>query len=154
MDFINEDIENYVYDHTQTEDDLLWKLELETYDQLEIPQMLTGRIEGQLLKMLARLVEARRIIEIGTFGGYSAISMAEAYLKDKKRVMPCAARLDGQYGVDGLYVGVPVVIGAGGVERIVEVSLNEEEQAGFDHSVNAVKGLIEALDNVLANAGS
>ena len=54
--------------------------------------------------------------------------------------MPCAARLDGQYGVDGLYVGVPVVIGAGGVERIVEISLNEEEQAGFDHSVNAVKG--------------
>ena len=84
----------------------------------------------------------------------AAISMAEAYLKDKKRVMPCAARLDGQYGVDGLYVGVPVVIGAGGVERIVEISLNEEEQAGFDHSVNAVKGLIEALENVLANAGS
>ncbi|MBT3515181.1 MAG: methyltransferase [Nitrospina sp.] len=82
MDFINEDIENYVYDHTQTEDDLLWKLELETYDQLEIPQMLTGRIEGQLLKMLARLVEARRIIEIGTFGGYSAISMAEALPED------------------------------------------------------------------------
>jgi malate dehydrogenase len=84
----------------------------------------------------------------------AAISMAEAYLKDKKRVMPCAAMLDGQYGVDGLYVGVPVVIGAGGVERIVEISLNEEEQAGFDHSVNAVKGLIEALENVLANAAS
>ncbi|MBT6205898.1 MAG: malate dehydrogenase [Rhodospirillaceae bacterium] len=83
----------------------------------------------------------------------SAISMAEAYLKDKKRVMPCAAQLNGQYGVDGLYVGVPVVIGAGGVERIVEISLNEEEQAGFDHSVNAVKGLIEALEGVLANAG-
>lgn len=84
----------------------------------------------------------------------AAISMAEAYLKDKKRVMPCAAMLDGQYGVDGLYVGVPVVIGAGGVERIVEISLNEEEQAGFDHSVNAVKGLIEALENALANAAS
>ena len=83
----------------------------------------------------------------------SAISMAEAYLKAKKRVMPCAAQLNGQYGVDGLYVGVPVVIGAGGVERIVEISLNEEEQAGFDHSVNAVKGLIEALEGVLANAG-
>ena len=82
MDFINEDIENYVYDHTQTESDLLWKLELETYDQLEIPHMLTGRIEGQLLKMLARLVEARRIIEVGTFGGYSAISMAEALPED------------------------------------------------------------------------
>ncbi len=81
----------------------------------------------------------------------SAITMAEAYLKDKKRVLPCAAMLDGQYGVDGLYVGVPVVIGAGGVERIVELNLNEEEQAGFDHSVNAVKGLIEALEGVLAN---
>ncbi len=84
----------------------------------------------------------------------SAIAMAEAYLKDKKRVMPCAAMLNGEYGVDGLYVGVPVVLGAGGVERIVELSLNEEEQAGFDHSVGAVKGLIEALDTVLANAGS
>ena len=82
MDFINEDIENYVYDHTQIEDDLLWQLELETYDQLEIPHMLTGRIEGQLLKMLAGLVEARRIVEVGTFGGYSAISMAEALPED------------------------------------------------------------------------
>ena len=78
MNFVNEDIENYAYDHTQVESDFLWRLEMETYDQLEIPQMLTGRIEGQLLKMLAQLVEARRIIEIGTFGGYSAISMAEA----------------------------------------------------------------------------
>lgn len=82
MDFVNEDIENYAYDHTQTEDDFLWRLELETYDQLEIPQMLTGRIEGRLLKMLAQLVEARRIIEIGTFGGYSALSMAEALPED------------------------------------------------------------------------
>ena len=82
MDFVNEDIENYVYDHTQIEDDLLWQLELETYDQLEIPHMLTGRIEGQLLKMLAGLVEARRIVEVGTFGGYSAISMAEALPED------------------------------------------------------------------------
>ena len=82
MDFINEDIENYVYDHTQIEDDLLWQLELETYDQLEIPHMLTGRIEGQLLKMLAGLVEARRIVEVGTFGGYSAISMAAALPED------------------------------------------------------------------------
>ena len=54
MDFVNEDIDNYAYDHTQIEDDLLWRLELETHDQLEIPQMLTGRIEGRLLKMLAQ----------------------------------------------------------------------------------------------------
>jgi len=82
MDFVNEDIENYAYDHTEIEDDLLWRLELETYEQLEIPQMLTGRIEGRLLKMLAQLLEARRIVEIGTFGGYSAISMAEALPED------------------------------------------------------------------------
>ena len=82
MNFINEEIENYVYDHTQIEDDLLWQLELETYDQLEVPHMLTGRIEGQLLKMLAGLVGARRIIEVGTPGGYSAISMAEALPED------------------------------------------------------------------------
>ena len=82
MDFVNEDIENYAYDHTEIEDDLLWQLELETYDQLDIPQMLTGRIEGRLLKILAQLVEAKRIIEVGTFGGYSAISMAEALPED------------------------------------------------------------------------
>ena len=75
----------------------------------------------------------------------SAIQMAEAYLKDKKRVLPCAAKLSGQYGVDGLYVGVPVVIGEGGVERIVEIELNEEEKAAFLHSVDAVKKLNEAL---------
>jgi len=82
MDFVNKDIEDYAYDHSQVEDDLLWRLELETYDQLEIPQMLTGRIEGRLLKMLAGLVDARRIVEVGTFGGYSAISMAEALPED------------------------------------------------------------------------
>ena len=75
----------------------------------------------------------------------AAIAMAEAYLKDKKRVLPCAAHLTGQYGVDDLYVGVPVVIGAGGVERIVEIALDAEEQAMFDHSVDAVRGLCEAI---------
>ncbi len=82
----------------------------------------------------------------------SAISMAEAYLKDKKRVLPCAAMLNGEFGVDGLYVGVPAVIGAGGVERVVDVKLSKDEQAMFDHSVEAVKGLIAALDKVLAGA--
>lgn len=78
----------------------------------------------------------------------SAIQMAESYLKDQKRVVPCAAALDGQYGESDLYVGVPVVIGAGGIERIVEIELSEEEQAMFDNSVNAVKGLIEACQNL------
>ncbi|MCR9175619.1 MAG: malate dehydrogenase [Alphaproteobacteria bacterium] len=75
----------------------------------------------------------------------SAIQMADSYLKDKKRVLPCAAYVDGQYGMDGLYVGVPCVIGAGGAEKIVEIELNADEQAMFDNSVNAVKGLNEVL---------
>ncbi len=74
----------------------------------------------------------------------SAIAMAESYLKDYKRVMPCAAYLDGQYGVKGTYVGVPVVIGEHGVERIVEVPLSAEDKAGFQKSVDAVHGLMAA----------
>jgi malate dehydrogenase len=74
----------------------------------------------------------------------SAIAMAESYLRDKKRVMPCAAWLDGQYGIKGLYVGVPVVIGAGGVERVVEIELNAEERAAFEKSCAAVRELVEA----------
>ena len=72
----------------------------------------------------------------------SAISMAEAYLKDKRRVLPCAALLTGQYGVDGLYIGVPVVIGKNGIEKIVEIELNAAEQAAFDKSCGAVRALI------------
>jgi malate dehydrogenase len=74
----------------------------------------------------------------------SGISMAEAYLRDKKRVLPCAAWLDGQFGVKDMYVGVPVVLGAGGVERIVEIELEPEEKKLFDASVEAVKGLVDA----------
>ena len=74
----------------------------------------------------------------------SAIAMAESYLKDQKRLLPCAANLTGQYGVDNLYVGVPVVIGAGGVERIAEIALNAEAKANFTVSVDAVKELLVA----------
>jgi len=72
----------------------------------------------------------------------SAVSMAESYLKDKKRVMPVAAALNGEYGLKDIYVGVPVVIGAGGVEKIVEINMNASEKKMFNNSVNAVKGLI------------
>jgi len=82
----------------------------------------------------------------------SAIAMAESYLRDKKRVLPCAAYLTGQYGVKDLYVGVPVVIGASGVERIVEISLNPEEKAAFDASVAAVRGLCDVGKKLLAEA--
>jgi malate dehydrogenase len=74
----------------------------------------------------------------------SAIQMADAFLKDKKLLVPAAAHISGQYGQDDMYVGVPVILGANGVERIVEIELNAEEQAMFDNSVDAVKGLIEA----------
>jgi malate dehydrogenase len=81
----------------------------------------------------------------------SAIVMAESYLKDKKRVLPCAAYLDGQYGVKDLYVGVPVVIGAKGVERIVEIQLDKEERAMFEKSVSAVQGLVDACKTLAPN---
>ncbi|MGC1496878.1 MAG: malate dehydrogenase [Sulfitobacter sp.] len=78
----------------------------------------------------------------------SAIEMAESYLKDQKRVLPCAAYVDGAYGLNGFYVGVPTVIGKGGVERVVEIEMNKDEQAMFDNSVNAVKGLVDACKGI------
>ncbi len=78
----------------------------------------------------------------------SAIAMAESYLKDKKRLLPCAAHLTGQYGVDDLYVGVPIIIGANGVERIVEIELKDEAKKNFDVSVDAVKELLVACKGI------
>ena len=78
----------------------------------------------------------------------SAIEMAEAYLKDQKRVLPCAAHLSGQYGQKNIYVGVPTVIGAKGVERIVEIKLDAKEKAMFTKSVKAVKGLLDACRKI------
>ncbi|MAA77337.1 MAG: malate dehydrogenase [Rhodobiaceae bacterium] len=78
----------------------------------------------------------------------AAIEMAESYMKDQKRVLPCAAHLNGQYGQKGLYVGVPVVIGAKGVEKIVEIKLDNAERAGFRKSVTAVKGLIKDCQKI------
>jgi len=83
----------------------------------------------------------------------SAIQMAKSYLRDKKRVLPCAANLSGQYGLSDIYVGVPCVIGAGGVEKVIEIELDPAERAGFDHSVNAVKGLIEACKGIEPSVG-
>jgi malate dehydrogenase len=82
----------------------------------------------------------------------AAISMAEAYLRDKKRVLPCAALLNGEYGVKDLYVGVPAVIGAGGIERIVEIQLNPEEKAMFDKSCGAVRTLVDIAKKMRAEA--
>ncbi len=76
----------------------------------------------------------------------SAIAMAESYLRDKKRVLPCAAKLNGEYGVKGLYIGVPVIIGSGGIEKIIEIKLNPDEQTMFDKSVDAVRGLMQTIE--------
>jgi malate dehydrogenase len=84
---------------------------------------------------------------------HSAVDMAESYLKDKKRVLPCAAYLKGEYGVRDRYIGVPVVIGAKGVERIIEIDLNKAERAMFDHSVAAVDGLLEACVRLVPSLG-
>ena len=78
----------------------------------------------------------------------SGIAMAEAYLYDQKRVLPCAAYVSGEYGVDGLYVGVPVMLGAGGVEKIVEIKLDDEAKGNLQVSVDAVKELIEACKGI------
>jgi malate dehydrogenase len=83
----------------------------------------------------------------------SAIAMAESFLRDKKRVLPCAAYLNGEYGVKDLYVGVPVVIGAKGVERVVEIELTGPEQTMFDKSIDAVGGLVDACMKIAPNLG-
>ena len=84
----------------------------------------------------------------------SAIAMAESFLKDKKRVLPCAAYLNGEYGVKGLYVGVPVIIGAGGTERVVEIDLNSGERAMFMKSIESVKGLVDACIKINPQLGA
>jgi malate dehydrogenase len=78
----------------------------------------------------------------------SAVAMAESYLKDTKRMLPCAAMLSGQYGIDGMFIGVPVVIGAGGVERVVEIDFTAEEKAMFEKSVASVTGLVDACKTI------
>ena len=88
MDFISEEIEDYCYEHTHDEGELLKKLQKETYESLEIPQMTTGRIEGRFLKMLVHLLKAKRVLEIGTFGGYGTLSMASA-LPDGGELFTC-----------------------------------------------------------------
>jgi caffeoyl-CoA O-methyltransferase len=88
MNFIDKDVEQYAFNHTQQDPDLLQGLTAETYLKIQFPQMLTGRLEGRLLKLLAQLCGARRVLEIGTFTGYSALSLAEG-LPDDGRVVTC-----------------------------------------------------------------
>ena len=97
--------------------------------------------------MPARIVSARYA------PATSAIEMAESYLKDKRRLLPCATHLKGEYGLKDIYVGVPTVIGAGGVEKVVEIELNRSERKMFDSSVASVQGLIEACQKIAPQLG-
>ena len=78
----------------------------------------------------------------------SGVEMAESYIKNLKKQLPCAAYLDGEYGVKGIYAGVPVIIGSGGVEKIVEINLNNEEKKEFNHSINTVKDLYDTAKKI------
>jgi malate dehydrogenase len=82
----------------------------------------------------------------------SAIEMAESYLRDKRRLLPCAAYLNGEYGVKGIFVGVPTIIGGNGVEKIVEIQMNADEKAMFDKSVAAVQELVKVTKEIQAKA--
>ncbi len=106
------------------------------------------RIEAIVQRVRDGGAEIVRLLKTGSAfyaPAHAAIAMARAYLRDEKRVLPCAAWLDGEYGVHGLYVGVPVVIGAGGVERVIEIELTPEERAAFERSVAHVRELCEAV---------
>ncbi len=112
--------------------------------------------QGRIDEIVARTrAGGAEVVELMGTSAYfapaaAAISMAQSYLKDQKRILPCAAYCEGQYGVAGLYVGVPALIGANGVEKIVEISLDEEEKSLFGKSVEAVKTLNSVLDKLRA----
>jgi len=78
--------------------------------------------------------------------------MVEAIVRDKKRLIPCAAYCDKEYGVGGYYVGVPVILGAGGVEKVIELKLDADEQAAFNNSVSAVKSLVKTMNELVAKS--
>ncbi len=114
-------------------------------DLVKMGWMSAGRLEEIITRVRNGGAEIVGLLKTGSAfyaPASSAIQMAEAYLKDMKRVLPCAAYLDGEYGVDGFYAGVPIVIGAGGVERVIEIELSKSEKKLFDHSVDAVKKLV------------
>ena len=102
------------------------------------------------IAILDHMSEGRLDVGLGRgVYGREAIHMnPEADLKDQKRVLPCAANVESAYGLKNMYVGVPTVIGAGGIEKVVEIKMNKEEQAMFDKSVDAVKGLVEACKSI------
>src|SRR5947199_8185378 len=84
----------------------------------------------------------------------AAVEMAESILKDKKKVLPCAAYLDGEYGINGLFVGVPVKLGRGGISEVIEIELSDAEKAAFQKSVASVQELVDAMSRMSAQASA
>lgn len=164
MDFIDEKIENYAFDHTRSEGDLLKRLVEETYSDLEIPQMLCGRIEGRFLKLLAQLLQAKRILEIGTFSGYSALSMAEA-LPDDGELFTC--EIDGdaiavakkyfaesEHGKKITILEGPALTSLKTVDGVFDMAFIDADKENYLNYFNAVLPLIKpggliVVDNVL-----
>src|SRR3569832_1684592 len=138
-------------------DDMVPMVRFSTVGGLPLPEWVK---QGALTQAeLDAIVERTRkgggeiVALLGTGSAYyapaeSAVAMAKSFLKDKKRVLACATHLTGQYGVDGLYVGAPCVIGAGGVERVIEFPMDDVEKAMFAKSVDSVKGLLEACKQI------
>ena len=164
MDFIDEKIEEYAFDHTSYEGDLLKQLEEETYEKLEIPQMTTGRIEARLLKMLARLVGAKRILEIGTFAGYSALSMAEALPEEGELVTcemdPEAILMARKYfglsphGKKITLMEGPALDSLKKISGLFDMAFIDADKENYSHYYDAIFPLIRpgglmAIDNVL-----
>ena len=125
-------------------------------DLVKMGWMSQGRLDEIIQRTRDGGAEIVKLLQTGSAfyaPAASAIEMADSYLKDKKRLLPAAAQLTGQYGVQDLYVGVPTIIGAGGIERIVEIELDRSEQAQFDKSVGAVRDLVEACKGIAPDLG-
>lgn len=130
-------------------DDMVPIIRLCTVNGIPIRDLLSDdKIEAMVQRTRMAGGEVVNLLKTGSAffsPAVSAIQMVESYLKDKKRVLACAALLEGEYGVNGYYVGVPAVIGAGGVERIIEAKLNADEKKLFDESVAHVKSLVDSI---------
>ena len=123
-------------------------------EYLENDKISHQRLEEIINRTRSGGAEVVKLLETGSAfyaPAASGIEMAESYLKDQKKVLPCAAYLNGQYGQNNIYAGVPVKIGSGGIEEVIEVSLDEDEKKNFDVSINAVKELLDAAKKIDPN---
>ena len=116
----------------------------------------SGKIKKEMLESIVQRTknggaEIVKLLERGSAfyaPAASGVEMAESYLKDLKKELPCAAYLSGEYGVNDLYAGVPVVIGKNGIEKVIEIKLSDEEKENFNKSINAVKELFIAAKKI------